>query len=65
MVYEIKLSNENYEGKAGAYDQVCQDYLALLVKISTLNSLESVNFNFATLLGNVVMQVDRAQRKVR
>lgn len=42
-----------------------QTYLNLLVRISSLKPLEQVNTNFATLLANIVSQIDKVQRKMR
>ena len=76
MVDEVKLSktssmggvngaSESVESKVAIYYQVSQSYLDLLLKISRLKPLEQVNTNFATLLTNVVSQLDKVQRKTR
>ena len=76
MVDEVKLSktsssagehgaSESFDSKVAVYSQVSQSYLNLLLKISRLKPLEQVNTNFATLLANVVSQLDKVQRKTR
>ena len=76
MVDEVKLSktsssaggngaSESLDSKVSVYYQVSQSYLNLLLKISRLKPLEQVNTNFATLLANVVSQLDKVQRKTR
>ena len=59
------VSSESFDSKVEMYYQVSQSYLNLLLKISRLKPLEQVNTNFATLLSNVVSQLDKVQRKTR